>query len=88
MGRPKKRRREDGAGHVTEPALKTPASSHAEHNVTLNEFHTLPNYTNFGLNSPPELQDFSNQGIGYQLLPHDFGYAETCDGITQLPAPE
>jgi hypothetical protein len=92
MGRPKKRRRGDDAEQpVAEIAMETPASNYVGQSIMLNESSTsstLSNFTGFGLNSPPELQDLSGQGSGYEMLPNDFPYTETYNGAIQLPSPE
>lgn len=88
MGRPRKRRREDAPELATETATEAPISNDNGHDTNLNESSTPPCYDNFGLQSPPDLQDLSSGVNNYEAIPHDFPYAETHNGTIQVPTPE
>jgi hypothetical protein len=80
MGRPRKRMREDAPEIATETVAETPSTDYTGHDISLNGSSTLSNYTNFGLNSSPGLEDLSSGGNNYEILPHDFAYTETHGG--------
>jgi hypothetical protein len=80
MGRPRKRMREDAPEIATEIAAETPSTDYTGHDISLSGSSTFSNYTNFGLNSSPGLENLSSGGNNHDFLPHDFPYTEVHGG--------